>query len=59
MISSFWFDVGENNGLRVVWEDGDRVFCKGWRDGADGNRKPVLVVLPAAERPTVSLTNTD
>jgi serine/threonine protein kinase len=54
MISSSWFD---DNGLRVGWEDGDRVFCRGWRDGADGNRKAVLVVLPAAERSTSDSLN--
>jgi PAS domain S-box-containing protein len=36
----------------VLWEDGERVFCRGWRDGADGTRKGVLVVLPTAEQPT-------
>src|ERR1700692_3284259 len=54
MISSSWFD---DNGLRVGWEDGDRGFCRGWRDGADGNRKGVLVVLPAAQRSTYDSLN--
>jgi serine/threonine protein kinase len=57
MISSRWFDIGDDNGLHVVWEDGDRVFCRAWRDGADGSRKAVLVVLPAAERPTPDSLN--
>jgi hypothetical protein len=52
MTSSSWFDDGSDSSLRVVWEDGDRVFCRGWRDGADGNRNTVLVVLPAADQPT-------
>jgi PAS domain S-box-containing protein len=34
-----------------VWEDGDRVFCRGWRLRADGSRSAVLAVLPAAEHP--------
>jgi PAS domain S-box-containing protein len=50
MNPSSWFDAGGGRNLRVMWDDGDRVFCKGWRDGADGN--PVLVVVPAAEHPT-------
>ena len=37
--------------FQVLWEDGDRVFCRGWRLGADGNRSTVLAVLPAAEHP--------
>jgi PAS domain S-box-containing protein len=57
MISSPWFDVGGDSGLRVVWEDGDRVFCRAWRDGADGDRNTVLVVLPAAEQPTSASLN--
>ena len=57
MISSSWFDVGGNNDLTVAWKDGDRVFCRGWRDGAGGNRKAALVVFSAAERPTSSSLN--
>ncbi len=57
MNPSSWFDVGGDSGLRVVWEDGDRVFCRGWRDGADGDRNTVLVVLPAAEHPTLDSLN--
>jgi PAS domain S-box-containing protein len=40
-----------DDGLRVLWEDSERVFCRGWRLGADGNRFAVLVVLPATEHP--------
>jgi PAS domain S-box-containing protein len=57
MNRSSWFDVGGYSGLRVVWEDGDRVFCRGWRDGADDARNMVLVVLPAAEHPTSDSLN--
>src|SRR5215475_9964644 len=41
-----------DGGLRACWEDGERVFCRGWRAGDDGNRSDVLVVLPAAEHPS-------
>jgi PAS domain S-box-containing protein len=51
-MTSSWFDVGGDSGLRVAWEDGDRIFCRGWRNGADGDRDPVFVVIPAAEQPT-------
>src|SRR5258708_2384305 len=50
MNASSWFDVGEDGGLRVMWEDDDHVLCRGWRDGAE--RNAVLVVLPAAQQPT-------
>ena len=52
MNPSSWFDTGLGRRLQVVCEDGDRVFCRGWRDGADGDQNTVLVVLPAAEHPT-------
>jgi serine/threonine protein kinase len=39
-------DLGE-----VLWQDGERVVCRRWRDAADGDRHPILIVLPTAERP--------
>jgi PAS domain S-box-containing protein len=41
-----------DSSLQVLWEDGERIFCRRWRDGADGNRHTVLAVFPAAEHPT-------
>src|SRR5215510_12656097 len=38
--------------LQVLWEDGDVLFYRGWRDGGDGSRATVLAVVPAAEPPT-------
>jgi PAS domain S-box-containing protein len=52
MSPSSWFDAGPGSSPQVVWEDGDRVFCRGWRDGADGDQNAVLVVLPCGEPPT-------
>jgi PAS domain S-box-containing protein len=49
MNPSSWFDGGVPE---VLWEDGERVFCRGWRVSVDGTRHPVLAVLPAAEHPT-------
>jgi hypothetical protein len=43
-----------DGGSQVLWEDGERVFCRGWRIGNDGNRSPVLIVVPAAEYPSRS-----
>src|SRR5215470_15277589 len=40
------------NDLQVLWEDGDVLFYRGWRDGGDGSRATVLAVVPAAEPPT-------
>jgi len=40
--------------VQVLWEDGERVFCRRWRDG---DRNAVLAVLPAAEHPTPGSLN--
>ena len=43
-----------DGGFEVLSEDGERVLCRGWRRGDDGDRRAVLVVLPAAEQPSPS-----
>src|ERR1700737_3655065 len=50
MNPSSWVDAG-GEGLEVVWEDDERVFCRGWRGGAGGDGNAVLAVRPAAEHP--------
>ena len=39
---------------QTLSEDGERVLCRAWRVHDDGTRESVLVVLPAAERPSRS-----
>src|SRR5713101_8984774 len=46
-----WFGAGGDSSLQVLWEDGERVFCRR-ESHADGYRAAVLAVLPAAEHPT-------
>jgi predicted ATPase/signal transduction histidine kinase len=41
------FDTDPEVCLQVLLEDGERVFCRGWR--ADGKPNPLLVVFPATE----------
>ena len=43
---------GDDNTLHASWEDGERVFCRGWRAGIDSRRVAVLAVVPAAEPPS-------
>jgi PAS domain S-box-containing protein len=43
-----------DGGSQVLWEDGERVFRRGWRLGADGARRAVLIVLPATDHPSRS-----
>jgi hypothetical protein len=45
------FGVDGDSGFQVLWEDGERVFCRAWRRGGDGDRDPVLAVSPAGEHP--------
>src|SRR6267154_207960 len=53
MKPSSWLGAGGDSSLQVLWEDGERVFCRGERH-ADGCRAAVLAVLPAAEHPTLA-----
>ena len=57
MNPSFRFSTGEDNSFQVLWEDSERVLCRRWREGADGNRHAVFAVLPAAEHPTPDTLN--
>ena len=45
------FDPEGDSGFRVLWEDGDLAFCRGWRAGTGGNRSTVLAVWPIPEHP--------
>ena len=40
---------------QVLWEDGERVFSRGWRLDDNGNRLAVLLVAPAADHPSRSI----
>src|SRR6185295_3764273 len=44
-------DVGP---LDVLWEDGERVYRRMWRDTDDGGRREFLLAQPRAEHPTVA-----
>src|SRR5262245_2270831 len=36
---------------QVLWEDGERVFRRGWQKDHNGQQRAVMMVLPAAEHP--------
>ena len=38
--------------LDVLWEDGERLYRRMWRDMGDGSRREFLVAQPCAEHPT-------
>ena len=57
MHPSSWLDGDSGSRLQVVWEDNDRAFCRGWRNGADGDPHSVLIVRPFGEPPTRDTLN--
>src|SRR5258708_29352349 len=54
MNPSSWIGAGGASNLQVLWEDGERIFCRG-ESHANGHRAAVLAVLPAAERPAPAI----
>jgi PAS domain S-box-containing protein len=49
-------DADETRG-RALWEDGERLFRRRWRDCANGDRYAVLEVVPVSEHPTPASLN--
>src|SRR5215510_6682739 len=43
-----------DGGSQVLWQDGERVFRRGWQLDNHGKRRAVLMVLPAADHPSRS-----
>ena len=48
------FGAERDGQLQVLWADGERVFCRTWREANDGERSAVLAVVPASEHPSPS-----
>jgi len=47
------FDAGKEDSYRdVLWEDGERLFCRTWRDRGNGDPQELLAAVPSAEYPT-------
>ena len=47
----------EHGSLNVLWGNAERVFCKLWRDDADGDRHAFTPVLAGNEHPTLESIN--
>src|SRR5215471_18767208 len=43
-----------DSNAQILWEDGERIFRRGWRLDDDGQRRGVLMVLLAADHPSRS-----
>jgi len=54
MVPDFLNGTYSDGSSQVLWEDGERVFRRGWRRDDRGNRHAVLIVLLAAEHPSRS-----
>ena len=50
MNPSSWFGAGADSRLQVLWDDGERVFCRRSREAGDGDA--MLAVVPASDPPT-------
>jgi serine/threonine protein kinase len=50
-LSAFPDESDQGGSRRVLWEDGERIFCRGWRLDEDGSWSAVLVVVPVAAHP--------
>src|SRR5215470_9904606 len=45
-------DAYSDTGSQILWEDGERVFRRGWQQDDEGKRRAVLIVLAAADQPS-------
>src|SRR5215470_19473922 len=54
MVSQSLNDAYADGGSQVLWEDGERVFRRGWRLGDNGRQCAVVIVRPAADHPSRS-----
>src|SRR5580698_526534 len=47
-----WVDTGgEHRTLQPLWDDGERLYCRTWRNNAEGVQQALMAVLPATEHP--------
>jgi PAS domain S-box-containing protein len=56
-MSAFSHIRSRRDGLEVLWEDGERVFCRERRPDAQCDAASVLIMMPAAEQPTPACLN--
>ena len=46
--------VIDDGPVEVLWQDGERLYRRIWRDMGDGNRRELLVAQSCAEHPGVT-----
>src|SRR5215468_9463942 len=52
MVLSSLSGMDTEDSSQVLWEDGERVFRRGWQQDDNGKRRAVLIVLAAADQPS-------
>src|SRR5262245_1779955 len=52
-----WLSGDGDTSAEVLWEDGERLLCRRWRNYANSDQHAVLVTLPVAEHPTPGSLN--
>ena len=58
MKASVLFGAGwEDDSLEVLWRDAGRVFCRLWRDDAEGQTHAFIPIHSGAEHPTLESVN--
>ena len=58
MKASAMFGAGwEDDSLEVLWRDAGRVFCRLWRDVAEGQRHAFIPINSASAHPTLASVN--
>ena len=58
MKASALFGAGwEDDSLEVLWRDAGRVFCRLWRDDAEGQTHAFIPIPSGAEHPTLESVN--
>ncbi|HMK21245.1 MAG TPA: AAA family ATPase, partial [Terriglobales bacterium] len=54
MVPGSLSDAHSDSDSEILWEDGERVFCRGWRPDDNGQPREVLIVLPGSGHPSRS-----
>src|SRR5579859_2550637 len=58
MKASVLFGAGwENDSVEVLWRDAGRVFCRLWRNGAEGEKHAFIPIPSGVDRPTLESVN--
>ena len=58
MKASILFGAGwENDSVEVLWRDAERVFCRLWRNDAEGEKHAFISIPAGVEHPTLESVN--